>query len=131
MKSDELVPSIAYCGLSCAVCSRTAEGCLGCRAGGDPEVCSNRQCCEERRSRGCWQCESFPCAEYLADEAWTGLTVGCVQMIRTMGIEAFESLVRSRLGDSFDYGYLRYRTPQEIEAILNGEQDVPRDDPDA
>jgi hypothetical protein len=52
-------------------------------------------------------------------------------MIRAIGIQAFESLARSRLGDVFDYGYLRYRTPQEIEAMLRGEQDVPRDDPDA
>jgi hypothetical protein len=130
MRSSEVTHGIAYCGLSCTICSHTAEGCIGCRAGGGPEVCGKRQCCEERRFDGCWQCGSFPCAGYFADEAWTGLTIGCVNMIRAMGPEAFESLARSRLGDSFDYGYLRYRAPQEIETILRGQQNVPQDDPD-
>jgi len=131
MNSNAMAPGIAYCGLSCAICSHGAEGCPGCREGGGPEVCGQRQCCEERRFDGCWQCESFPCARHFADEAWSGLTIGCVQMIRAMGIEAFESLASSRLGATFDYGYLRYRTPHEIEAILRAEQDVPQDDPDA
>jgi hypothetical protein len=129
--NSKQVASIAYCGLSCAVCCHAAKGCRGCRDGGGPEVCEKRQCCEERGLGGCWQCEAFPCAKDFADEAWSGLTIGCVQMIKAIGIEAFHSLVKSRLGETFDYGYLRYRTPHDIEAILRGEHDVPQEDPDA
>jgi hypothetical protein len=131
MSCNKSASSLAYCGLSCAVCSHASEGCVGCRGGGGPEVCDTRQCCEERRLDGCWQCEGFPCAKFFADEAWTGLDIGCVQLIKALGPQAFMDLARSRLGEAFDYGYLRYRTPQEIEAILRGEQDVPHDDPDA
>jgi hypothetical protein len=130
MSGSEGTESIAYCGLVCAVCSHAAEGCRGCRKGGGPEACYKRQCCGEQGLEGCWQCESVPCERGFDDPAWSGLTAGCIQMIRAMGVAAFASLARSRLGDGFDYGYLRYRTAAQIEAILRGEAEVPLEDPD-
>ena len=131
MDKQQTTEGIAYCGLSCAICCHAGEGCLGCRKGGGREACGTRQCCLERGLEGCWRCESFPCSQGFSDEAWRGLTAGCVQMIKAMGVEAFAGLARSRLGESFDYGYLRYRTPQEIVAILRGDADVPQEGPDA
>ena len=125
-------PEVAYCGLVCApVCIHVRNGCVGCSAGGGAEACHKRQCCEERTIDGCWQCDSFPCAkEAFGDEAWRGLTVGCVQMVSNMGAATFAALAVSRLGQAFDYGYLRYQTPEQVEAILRGEAEIPREDPD-
>lgn len=131
MNDNEVFRGIASCGLSCAICSHAAEGCPGCGRGGGPSVCFARNCCLEHGFDGCWQCDSFPCPQFSSDDAWRGLTAGCVHVIQAMGVEAFATLARSRLGQDYDYGYLRYRTPQEIEGILRGEQDVPHDDPDA
>jgi len=123
---------VAYCGLVCdPVCIHARSGCVGCRAGGGPDSCDLRRCCEERGIEGCWQCISFPCAKGASgDDAWRGLNVGCVQMIVDMGAATFAALAVLRLGDGFDYGYLRYQTPDHVQAILHGEADIPREDPD-
>ena len=125
-------PEIAYCGLVCGpVCSHALEGCGGCRAGGGPERCAKRECCRERRFDGCWQCAGFPCETgAFGDDAWRGLNVGCVQLAKEMGTARFAELVLGRLGKGFDYGYLRYQTPEGVRAILRGEADIPREDPD-
>jgi hypothetical protein len=116
--TDSALAGIAYCGLSCAVCSHSSEGCKVCRAGGGPEQCNKRDCCVGKRLDGCWQCDSFPCGDFFADEAWTGLCIGCIRVIQEKGVEAFAGLVRSQLGDSFDYGHLRFRKPEEIKKML-------------
>lgn len=125
-------PEVAYCGLVCdPVCSHAVEGCVGCEAGGGAEACRKRECCRERGHEGCWQCSSVPCAQgAFGDAAWRGLNVGCVELVKNMGVTAFAELVVSRLGAGFDYGYLRYQTPEQIQAILRGEVEIPREDPD-
>jgi len=125
-------PELAYCGLICGpVCNHALEGCVGCNAGGGAEACAKRECCLERKIEGCWECAEFPCSKGLyGDEAWRGLNLGCVQMVKKMGKTEFSKLVLERLGKGFDYGYLRYQTPEHIEAILRGEADIPREDPD-
>ena len=125
-------PEVAPCGLVCRpVCSHSQDGCVGCRTGGGPETCHTRECCQQHGLAGCWQCTSFPCAEgFFGDEAWSGLTVGCVQMVKEMGSAGFAELVVSRLGQRFDYGYLRCQTPEKTQAILRGQAEIPQEDPD-
>lgn len=125
-------PEVACCGLVCQpVCCHASTGCAGCRAGGGPDECRKRECCRERGIDGCWRCSSFPCAEGgFADEAWGGLCAGCVEMAGSAGPATFARLVVSRLGHGFDYGYLRYQTPEGVKAILRGEAEIPREDPD-
>jgi hypothetical protein len=125
-------PEVAYCGLVCGpVCCHALEGCVGCGAGGGAEGCEKRECCRERQIEGCWQCADFPCGKgFYGDEAWRGLNVGCVQMVKEMGRERFGRFVLERLKKGFDYGYLRYQTPDGIRAILSGDVDIPREDPD-
>jgi len=125
-------PEVAYCGLVCSpVCSHALEGCVGCGAGGGAENCAKRACCLERRLEGCWQCADFPCAEgAYGDDAWRGLNVGCVQLAKEMGAKPCGKLISARLGKGFDYGYLRYQTPEGVGAILRGEADIPREDLD-
>jgi len=125
-------PEVAYCGLVCQpVCTHAQSGCVGCGAGGGAEACAKRDCCRERQIEGCWQCDDFPCAQgAYGDDAWRGLNVGCVQLAKEMGTTGFGALVLERLGKGFDYGYLRYQTPEQIRAILLGEAEIPQEDPD-
>jgi len=120
--APEVLAETAYCGLSCAVCSHLVEGCAGCRSGGGPDRCFKRECAQEQNLEGCWDCERFPCAPGFqaeeADEAWRGLTEGCCQVIRERGVETFLRLIRAKLGENYDYGYLRFKSPEEIVELL-------------
>jgi hypothetical protein len=132
MPSERAVGDLACCGLVCGrVCIHGLNGCAGCRAGGGAESCHKRQCCQSKGFDGCWQCDDFACAEgFLADEAWRGLTAGCVQLVRELGAAAFCQAAAARLGEGYDYGYLRYRTPEHIVAVLRGEAAIPQQDPE-
>jgi len=113
------VPHLAPCGLSCAVCSHAREGCVGCRRGGGPEACEKRGCCGEKGLAGCWECGDFPCQEgFFAEEAWTGLTVGMCQAIREHGVAAVAARAIEVFGETVDYGYWRFKDPEEIEELL-------------
>jgi len=115
------ISGVGYCGLVCAVCSRSDEGCLGCRAGGGNVHCVQRQCCRNKRLDGCWQCESFPCDKgYLAGEEWRGLCIACVQSIKAHGVEALVSRSRLQLGEMVDYGDYRFKDTREISETLRG-----------
>jgi len=111
---------IAYCGLHCSVCTHRHGGCVGCRAGGGPEQCDKRDCCVENRLDGCWACNSFPCEKGFSDEVWSGLCIGCIEVIKEKGAEEFIRLVQATVGDNYDYGYCRFRTSQEIKRMLCG-----------
>jgi hypothetical protein len=121
MTTQELVESVAYCGLVCGVCSHAHEGCCGCRAGGGEKHCCQRECCVAKRLAGCWECDTFPCDRgFFADPAWSGLCVGCVQVAKASGVETLVELYVSRLGEAVEYGDYRFKRPEEIEAMLRG-----------
>ena len=118
---DELVNTIAYCGLICGVCKNVEKGCPGCRNGGGANDCYQRNCCLEKEFDGCWQCERSPCDKGFfdaSDEAWSGLCRGLIQCIKDKGVDKFVSLVQSRLGKVVEYGDLRFKKEQEIVAML-------------
>jgi hypothetical protein len=60
---------IAYCGLACCVCGEN-EHCVGCRNDGciNKDWCQNRNCCIEKRIKGCWECADFPCGAGLLEK---------------------------------------------------------------
>jgi hypothetical protein len=59
---------IAYCGLTCCVCSEN-ETCVGCKNQGCRLVdrCKNFNCCTEKGLAGCWECDEFPCSDSILD----------------------------------------------------------------
>ena len=120
MVDQELAGTVAYCGMICGACRNTQNGCVGCRKGGGHEVCHHRSCCKNKVIDGCWQCETYPCdAGYFADEAFRGLCRGFIQTIKDKGIDEFVSLVRSRFGKRIELGELRFKTEQEILAMID------------
>lgn len=66
MNKEELIDSIAYCGLVCGMCHLKSE-CDGCkntaRLCTRSEVCYQRNCCIQKGIEGCWECAEFPCGK--------------------------------------------------------------------
>jgi hypothetical protein len=122
--SEHRTLNVGSCGLVCSACVHATEGCTGCDDGGGDPDCHQRVCTANKAIEGCWQCESFPCdVGYFATaagtpgEAWRGLCVASVQLIRELGAERFERLIGAAHG-TIDYGVYRHRSPCEMRAIL-------------
>lgn len=109
----------APCGLICGLCKEANEGCKGCRLGGGDQNCYQLTCCREKRIAGCWECESFPCAEgYLGDEKWKGVITGFAKCVRIVGPEKFYETVRAKLGSSINYHEYTSVSEQNIISIF-------------
>ena len=122
MENREVATICGYCGLVCSVCLHATGGCVGCRNGGGDADCHQRTCCKKKALDGCWQCDAFPCDRgYFASEAWRGVCVGFIRTIADRGIDAFTEIVASALGAVVDYGDYRFKTPQEVRALLEGD----------
>ncbi len=122
MTNDNLIATVAYCGLVCGVCVHGAaerEGCAGCRKGGGSKDCHQRRCCLEKGLDGCWECESFPCDQgFFGDDAWRGLCIGSVQCVREHGLAGYVDRLVARAGRSIELGDYRHKTPEEIRDLL-------------
>lgn len=125
--NDNLVPTVAYCGLVCGVCVHATadrEQCAGCRNGGGAKDCHQRICCVEKGLDGCWECETFPCDQgFFGDDAWRGLCIGSVQCIKAHGLEGYVDRLVARVGRSVELGDYRHKTPEEVQQLLCGEPD--------
>ena len=66
MNKQELVDSIAYCGLVCGMCHLSSE-CDFCKNTASSctkrDACYQRTCCIQKGLRGCWECDEFPCGK--------------------------------------------------------------------
>ena len=114
--------TIAYCGLVCAGCSASSNGCSGCRRGGGDNPCLVRSCCESEGRQGCWECEQGPCDRGpFGKPEWAGLCAGLVQAVQVRTLEGMLAQLRQRMGDVIDYGGLRGISPSEVQALLNNE----------
>lgn len=86
VKRQDLIDSIAYCGLVCGLC-HLREACDGCRNTATlcdrGATCVQRTCCIEHRRRGCWECPDFPCGRDMHAPP------------HDLRIEAFVSFIRS------------------------------------
>jgi len=127
LTSQELLETVAYCGLVCGLCVHAAperEGCAGCRNGGGSRDCHQRTCCTDKGLDGCWQCEVFPCDEgFFGDDAWRGLCIGSVRCVKKHGLPAYVDRLVSRLGRSLELGDYRHMSPDEVQGLLCGDSD--------
>ncbi len=125
MPGQDVAKTVAYCGLVCGVCAHAAPhdgGCQGCRHGGGPADCYQRECCVGNGLDGCWQCDEFPCDKgFFADDAWKGLCIASVQCIKDSGIGPYVDRLVSRLGTTVEYGEYRHKSPEQIRAALYGD----------
>ncbi len=66
MEKQQLIDSIAYCGLVCGLCHLRSE-CDGCKNTAKlcsrSDVCYQRNCCIQKGIQGCWECADFPCGK--------------------------------------------------------------------
>jgi hypothetical protein len=107
MNHKEIIDSIAYCGLVCALDS-CFENCNGCKSGtgcGD-DKCVQRECCIIRGLNGCWECDDFPCGKgYFANEETSkGQFIGCVRYIKEFGFDKLVERIISNQHDGIKYG---------------------------
>jgi hypothetical protein len=67
MRKQDLIESIACCGLICGLC-QPADVC-SCHANNHcgkrlaPESCYQHKCCTEKGLNGCWECPDAPCGK--------------------------------------------------------------------
>ena len=63
--SNEAIKSIANCGLICKLCflAATCDGCRTkknlCEKNCADEGCINKECCQENKFDGCWECNKI------------------------------------------------------------------------
>jgi hypothetical protein len=111
----------APCGIVCRTCRHLNEGCAGCYDGGGDEACHVRACTAQEDMAGCWACETFPCQGVRdIDPAWRGLTIGLVRSVIALGEARYAELALRSIGEYAEYGDLRFKTPEEIEALVRG-----------
>ena len=65
MDKNQLIDSIAYCGLICKLCFRS-EKCYGCKSTNNEcdnnlsdESCFQKECCISKGFSGCWECSDL------------------------------------------------------------------------
>lgn len=106
-ETGALAASVAYCGLVCDVCPGLGA-CPGCHAGGGDVDCAVRNCAQERKLAGCWECGDFPCTRGgMGSADWRGLCVACIQSVRERGAEALAERMEARAGRPADWA--RYK----------------------
>ena len=121
MPEDDLAGSVGYCGIICGICIHARKGCKGCRAGGGEDDCYQRKCSVEKGFDGCWQCDAFPCDNgFFADDAWKGLCIGSIQVIKEHGISRYVDLMAAE-HQQLDFGTCRFMNPEDIKRKLLGE----------
>ncbi len=94
--ADDLIESIAYCGLICGLCFLAAR-CDGCKTANNrcdrnlsDEGCYQKRCCQARGFEGCWQCWNL---------------IDCMQGIYSSGkyskVKAFAICIQEDGADAF------------------------------
>jgi hypothetical protein len=65
----------------------SSPGCPGCLAGGGWPECSIRVCCQNKKIRGCFECNDYPCPEVSKDEAAHQREL--IKKIKTSGLKVY------------------------------------------
>lgn len=100
MNKDDLVGSLAYCGLICRLCF-LAEHCDGCKTANNrcerncsDEGCYQKICCERQAFDGCWQCaELSACEQGIYAQGDYSKVKAFALFIREKGPQAFARAV--------------------------------------
>jgi hypothetical protein len=107
MLKEDVVKSVAYCGLICHLDS-CYENCGGCKQGrgcGDKD-CYQKNCCIEKSLNGCWECDISPCNKgYFSDkEDSNGQFIACIKFIKEFGVEQYIDTIKINIGIGIKYG---------------------------
>ena len=69
LTAKNIAASVAYCGLMCGLCF-LADKCDGCKTASNrcdrncsDEGCQQKNCCEDRKIAGCWECPDLASCE--------------------------------------------------------------------
>ena len=100
INNSKLSKSIAYCGLICRLCF-LANKCDGCRSDKNlcekncsDEGCLNRNCCESKGIKGCYECgELYTCTQGIFSFGNMSKIKAFSICIREDGIDSFISSV--------------------------------------
>ena len=118
---NDLVNTLAPCGLICGLCANASTskgGCVGCADGGGNPDCEQRKCTVLKQITGCWECDDFPCDKgYLAvaNVEWRGMCIASIQSIRHHSVSRFIDEMMKRFSDGIEYRKYRYKSPEECE----------------
>lgn len=128
MDRQELINSIAYCGLVCGRC-HLREDCDGCkntaRLCARSTVCFQRTCCIQKGLEGCWECAEFPCGKDMHGPPHDLRIRAFVTFIKHEGAGTLiDNLLRNEAQGIY-YGYQRdydgKRSEEEVIQLLKGE----------
>lgn len=107
MDKQELVDSIAYCGLVCGMCHLSAK-CDFCKNAASlctrSDVCYQRNCCIQRGLEGCWECAQFPCGEDMHAPPHDLKIRAFVAFIKAEGVEALIDCLMRNEAEGIRYG---------------------------
>ena len=127
MNKQDIISSVAYCGLVCGLCHLASE-CNGCKATGGKcsansekeNGCYHRNCCIDKGISGCWECEEFPCANQMFIGRTNGEIKGFCRCMKEDGIEKFIDYILENQEKGIPYGIKGYghMTEEEVVKIL-------------
>lgn len=107
MNKEELVDSIAYCGLVCGLC-HLREECDLCRNSARlcarSDVCFQRNCCIQNGLQGCWECADFPCGKDMHAPPHDIKIRAFVTFIKSEGTEALIDCLLRNEAHGIHYG---------------------------
>jgi hypothetical protein len=100
MDKENLMQSIAFCGLICRLCFRAAD-CDGCRTAQNlcekncaDEGCFQKGCCVQQGFSGCWECSRLTyCVEGIYQQGEYSKVKAFALCIQQDGMDAFAAYV--------------------------------------
>ena len=137
MENQELIRTVAPCGIVCGVCKNATPekgSCVGCKnGGGAASECYHVQCCAQKQLNGCWECDAFPCDkgffEDSDDPAFRGICIGSVMAVQELGLENYADRVVARMGQIVEYGDWRHKDPEDVRCLLCDEENTQQGHP--
>ena len=129
MDKQEIISSIAYCGLICKLCHLSDE-CDGCKSKNNrcskhlsSVGCYQFNCCVEKAINGCWECTEFPCNKDMYSDSYSPKIKAFARCIREDGIEKFTTYIIDAIKRGLDIkkeGDLDLNTEREVLRVLRG-----------
>ena len=124
MRKEEIINSIAYCGLLCLFCRPSAV--CSCRKSNNcgkllsPDGCFQYNCCITKGINGCWECPEAPCGKEMLAEDKIKLRA-FITCIKEDGIDRFAEYIVRNAKNGIIYhrnGYVGdYDLVSEVEVI--------------
>lgn len=127
MNKEDIIKSIAYCGIICDLC-HLADECDGCRSEKTncgkhlcEAGCFQRSCCIKKKIEGCWDCNDFPCDKDMYGDDHDPKIKAFARCIREDGIEKFADFIMKNNEKGLDarfQGDYDFRTEVLVLALL-------------